>query len=136
MIAAPDGRVWVTPLGGPALGAGGTGDVLAGMLGAAIASSDDVPLDVARAVWWHAAAGERAGADRADRATATDLLAVLPAVLGDLAPEGGRDRRSPRPVDALPSTLRPTRIEVLPAPSATTSPASGRRPAARRSAPS
>jgi ADP-dependent NAD(P)H-hydrate dehydratase / NAD(P)H-hydrate epimerase len=88
MIAAPDGRVWVTPRGGPALGAGGTGDVLAGMLGAAIASSDDVPLDVARAVWWHAAAGERAGADRADRATATDLLAVLPTVLGDLVPGG------------------------------------------------
>jgi ADP-dependent NAD(P)H-hydrate dehydratase / NAD(P)H-hydrate epimerase len=84
LVATSDGRVWVTPLGGPSLGAGGTGDVLAGVIGAAVASSDDVPLDVARAVWWHAAAGERAGADRADRSTATDLLAALPATLGDL----------------------------------------------------
>jgi ADP-dependent NAD(P)H-hydrate dehydratase / NAD(P)H-hydrate epimerase len=90
VVAASDGRVWVTPLGGPALGAGGTGDVLAGVIGAAIASSDDGPLDVARAVWWHAAAGERAGADRADRSTATDLLAALPATLAELA---GRVRR-------------------------------------------
>jgi ADP-dependent NAD(P)H-hydrate dehydratase / NAD(P)H-hydrate epimerase len=65
LVAAPDGRVWVTPMGGPALGAGGTGDVLAGMIAAAVAtaaSDDEVPLAVARAVWWHAAAGELAGA--------------------------------------------------------------------------
>jgi ADP-dependent NAD(P)H-hydrate dehydratase / NAD(P)H-hydrate epimerase len=85
LVAAPDGRVWVCPLGGPALGSGGTGDALAGIVGAAIARADDVPLAVARAVWWHAAAGQRAGRGRADRATATDLLAALPSVLGDLA---------------------------------------------------
>jgi ADP-dependent NAD(P)H-hydrate dehydratase / NAD(P)H-hydrate epimerase len=91
LVAAPDGRVWVSPHGGPALGAGGTGDVLAGVVAAAIASSQDVPLDVARAVWWHAAAGQRAGADRADRATATDLLAALPGTIGGLLP-GPRGR--------------------------------------------
>ncbi len=90
LVAAPDGRVWVCPAGGPALGSGGTGDALAGIIGAAIATADDVPLAVARAVWWHAVAGQRCGADRAGRATATDLLAALPAVLGDLA--AGPDR--------------------------------------------
>jgi ADP-dependent NAD(P)H-hydrate dehydratase / NAD(P)H-hydrate epimerase len=85
LVAAPDGRVWVCPLGGPALGSGGTGDALAGIIGAAIARADDVPLAVARAVWWHAAAGQRAGRGRAARATATDLLGELPGVLGDLA---------------------------------------------------
>lgn len=85
LVAAPDGRVWVTPVGGPALGSGGTGDVLAGVIGAAIATADDVPLAVARAVWWHAAAGDRAGADRAGRATAVDLLVALPPTLGTLA---------------------------------------------------
>jgi len=88
LVAAPDGRVWVCPVGGPALGSGGTGDVLAGVLGAAVAAAEDpdaVPLAVARAVWWHAAAGAVAGADRAGRATATDLLAALPRVLGALA---------------------------------------------------
>jgi ADP-dependent NAD(P)H-hydrate dehydratase / NAD(P)H-hydrate epimerase len=88
LVAAPDGRVWVCPTGGPALGSGGTGDALAGVIGAAIARSDDVPLAVARAVWWHAASGRRAGEGCAGRATATDLLAALPGVLGDLA--GGR----------------------------------------------
>jgi ADP-dependent NAD(P)H-hydrate dehydratase / NAD(P)H-hydrate epimerase len=95
LVAAPDGRVWVTPVGGPSLGAGGTGDVLAGVLGTAVAVADDVPLETARGVWWHAAAGERAGADRAARASATDLLAALSPELGDLAAlaahaEGGR----------------------------------------------
>jgi ADP-dependent NAD(P)H-hydrate dehydratase / NAD(P)H-hydrate epimerase len=84
MVAAPDGRVWVTPIGGPALGSGGTGDVLSGVVATATATAEDVPLAVARAVWWHAAAGLRAGRDRAARATATDLLAALPGVLGDL----------------------------------------------------
>jgi ADP-dependent NAD(P)H-hydrate dehydratase / NAD(P)H-hydrate epimerase len=94
LVAAPDGRVWVTPLGGPALGSGGTGDVLAGVIGTAIAGEDDVPLAVARAVWWHAAAGERAGAGVADRATAVDLLAALPATLGDLAAWADGDVRT------------------------------------------
>jgi ADP-dependent NAD(P)H-hydrate dehydratase / NAD(P)H-hydrate epimerase len=84
LVAAPDGRVWVCPHGGPALGSGGTGDALAGIVGAAIARADDVPLAVAQAVWWHAVAGQRVGAGRAGRATATDLLAALPGVLGDL----------------------------------------------------
>jgi ADP-dependent NAD(P)H-hydrate dehydratase / NAD(P)H-hydrate epimerase len=84
IVAAPDGRVWVAPVGSPALGSGGTGDALSGIIGAAIATVDDVPLAVARAVWWHAAAGVRAGAGRAGRATASDLLAALAGVLGDL----------------------------------------------------
>jgi len=57
LVAAPDGRVWVTPLGGPELGTGGTGDTLAGMVGAAISATDDVPSAVAGAVWRHAFAG-------------------------------------------------------------------------------
>ncbi|MEX2328317.1 MAG: NAD(P)H-hydrate dehydratase [Nitriliruptoraceae bacterium] len=85
MVAAPDGRVWVCPLGSPALGTGGTGDALAGLLAAAVAGAEDVALAVARAVWWHAAAGMCAGRDRADRATARDVLERIPAVLGALA---------------------------------------------------
>ena len=85
MVVAPDGRVWVCPLGGPELGSGGTGDALAGIIGAAIAVADDVPLAVAQAVWWHAAAGEAAGRRAAGRATATRLLGELPAVLAGLA---------------------------------------------------
>jgi ADP-dependent NAD(P)H-hydrate dehydratase / NAD(P)H-hydrate epimerase len=92
LIAAPDGRVWVTPIGGPALGSGGTGDALAGIIGAAIGTAADVPLAVAQAVWWHAAAGVRAGALAGGRATATDLLAVLPGVFAELVAAAGTGR--------------------------------------------
>jgi ADP-dependent NAD(P)H-hydrate dehydratase / NAD(P)H-hydrate epimerase len=96
LVAAPDGRVWVTPLGGPALGSGGTGDVLAGVVAGSIAAAEDVPLAVARAVWWHAAAGVRAGRARAGRATATDLLAELPTTLGALLEAAADERRTGR----------------------------------------
>lgn len=58
LIAAPDGRVWVTPVGGPELGTGGTGDTLAGMLGPAVATADNIPAGVAATVWRHAFAGD------------------------------------------------------------------------------
>jgi NAD(P)H-hydrate epimerase len=37
VIAAPDGELCVNPTGGPSLAAGGSGDVLAGLLGALLA---------------------------------------------------------------------------------------------------
>jgi ADP-dependent NAD(P)H-hydrate dehydratase / NAD(P)H-hydrate epimerase len=97
IVAAPDGRVWVTPVGSAALGSGGTGDVLSGIIAAAIAGADDVPLAVAKAVWWHAASGELAGQGRADRATATDLLRTLPATLSALVATGADTGEQPRP---------------------------------------
>jgi len=126
MVAAPDGRVWVCPIGGPALGSGGTGDVLAGVVAAAIARADDVPLAVAQAVWWHAAAGVLAGASRADRATATDLLAALPTVLAELteatatsAPSrptsaASRPASATSPSERLTATRRAARWGALP----------------------
>jgi ADP-dependent NAD(P)H-hydrate dehydratase / NAD(P)H-hydrate epimerase len=98
LIAGPDGAGWVTPLGGPELGTGGTGDVLAGMVGAVLAAhpvahpsaathGSDEPLAraVARAVWWHAAAGQLAAAASAGRIDAVDVLDALPTVLARLA---------------------------------------------------
>ena len=81
IVAAPDGRIWVTPTGSAALGAGGTGDVLAGMVAAAVAPADDVPLAVARAVWWHGLAGELAGEDCAGRPASDAVAAVVPSAL-------------------------------------------------------
>ncbi|MDP8928288.1 MAG: NAD(P)H-hydrate dehydratase, partial [Actinomycetota bacterium] len=81
LVAAPDGRVWVTPTGGPALGAGGSGDVLAGAVAAAVANADDVPLAVAKACWCHGLAGDLVGLAMADRSTSADLADVLPSAL-------------------------------------------------------
>jgi ADP-dependent NAD(P)H-hydrate dehydratase / NAD(P)H-hydrate epimerase len=101
LVAAPDGRVWVTPLGGPALAAGGTGDVLAGLIAAALAPARDVPEAVARAVWWHAAAGERAGRAAARRSGTRGLLAELGPTLARLEEEAMAhltwDDAAPRP---------------------------------------
>jgi len=106
LVAAPDGTVHVSPFAVQALATGGTGDVLAGMLGAALAglpillsgsasgSADDVTARaLARAVWWHGAAGAAAGAASGDRTDAVTVLARLPDVLARLAGAGhaGRD---------------------------------------------
>ncbi len=73
LVAAPDGRLWLCPFGGPRLARGGTGDVLAGLLAALIARGTRagmLPADaLARAllggVALHARAGEAAGWHRA-----------------------------------------------------------------------
>ena len=103
LSAAPDGTVHVSPFAVPALATAGTGDVLAGMLGAALAGvarsaagdmgggREDVARTVARAVWWHAAAGTLAGARAGGRTDATGVLDALPEVLALLsaAPASG-----------------------------------------------
>jgi ADP-dependent NAD(P)H-hydrate dehydratase / NAD(P)H-hydrate epimerase len=103
IVAAPDGRVWVTPLSAPALGSGGTGDVLAGVVGAAVAATaggalaagaagvPDLPRAVAQAVWWHALAGVRAGHAAAGRATARDVVDRLPEALVELGERAAVD---------------------------------------------
>lgn len=58
VIAAPDGRVSVAPFENPALASGGTGDVLAGVIGSLLAQHL-VPFDAARlGVYLHGLAGE------------------------------------------------------------------------------
>ena len=94
LSAAPDGTVHVSPFDVGALATAGTGDVLAGMLGATLAAgsarraagaADDVARAIARTVWWHAAAGRLAGSRSADHVDALAVLAALPQVLAQLA---------------------------------------------------
>lgn len=86
IVAAPDGRVWVTPLGGPELGTGGTGDVLTGMLAPAVATADDVPAAVAAAVWRHAFAAHHLASRRGiARLGADELAAAIMDADGTLA---------------------------------------------------
>jgi len=61
VIAAPDGRTAINPTGSAALATAGTGDALAGMLGALLAQGFDAWQSVVAAVWLHGAAVRGAG---------------------------------------------------------------------------
>jgi hydroxyethylthiazole kinase-like uncharacterized protein yjeF len=59
VIAAPDNRYWINTTGSPALATAGTGDVLAGMIGALLAQGYAAQAAVLGAVWLHGCAGAR-----------------------------------------------------------------------------
>jgi hydroxyethylthiazole kinase-like uncharacterized protein yjeF len=61
VIAAADGRARINPTGSPALATAGTGDVLAGMIGALLAQGVEPFAATAGAAWLHGRAGEGAG---------------------------------------------------------------------------
>jgi hydroxyethylthiazole kinase-like uncharacterized protein yjeF len=57
-IAHADGRAWLNPTGGPALATPGSGDALAGMIGALLAQRFDAVEATLAAVWLHGAAAD------------------------------------------------------------------------------
>lgn len=77
VIAAPDGQAWIAPPSSPWLSTAGTGDVLAGLCAAQLATTGD-PVTAARnAVWLQARAAHRAGPSF----VADDLIPHIPAAL-------------------------------------------------------
>ena len=94
VIAAPDGGAAISPTGNPGMATGGTGDVLAGVLGGLLGQGLP-PFDAAvLGVFVHGAAGDRVAARRGEVGLlAGDLLPELPPTLAELqAP-----RAAPRP---------------------------------------
>ncbi|MCC6877590.1 MAG: NAD(P)H-hydrate dehydratase [Sandaracinaceae bacterium] len=80
VVASPDGRLAVCPFGTPALGSGGTGDVLAGAIAALLGQERDVFRAACAAIVLHARAGELAA--RSDRGLlASEVAAALPLAL-------------------------------------------------------
>ena len=78
IVAAPDGTAIVNPIAAPMLATAGTGDVLAGTIGALLASGIDPLAAAAAGVRLHALAGRLAGAERgADAVIASDVVAAL-----------------------------------------------------------
>jgi len=82
VCAAPDGTTWYVPRGSATLATGGTGDVLAGVLGAVFASARggeamDTPsvAHTALGAWVHGVAGECAGESRGT--TVDDIVQAL-----------------------------------------------------------
>lgn len=75
LVAIPSGDVFINPTGNPGMATGGTGDVLAGLVGAQLAqglSGKDAALV---GVWVHGAAGDVAKSHRGERGMiASDVL--------------------------------------------------------------
>ncbi|HET9623601.1 MAG TPA: NAD(P)H-hydrate dehydratase, partial [Kofleriaceae bacterium] len=75
IVVGDDGVCAINPTGGPALGTGGSGDVLAGTIGALLAQKLSA-TDAARVgVWVHGAAGDRLAVTFGDRGVVSSDLA-------------------------------------------------------------
>jgi hydroxyethylthiazole kinase-like uncharacterized protein yjeF len=89
VIATPDGEQYINPSGNPGMATGGTGDILAGMMGRFVAAwkiqrkrDDTAKLAdyICAAVYLHGMAGDLAAEKKGlDSLIATDLLEYLPA---------------------------------------------------------
>jgi hydroxyethylthiazole kinase-like uncharacterized protein yjeF len=89
VVAHPDGRLSEDPHEVPALASGGTGDVLAGIIGGLIAQGSDPFAAAVTGVYLHAAAGRRIADRLGDSGLlASDLLPEVPLVMNVLR-QGG-----------------------------------------------
>ncbi|MEH0846395.1 NAD(P)H-hydrate dehydratase [Micromonospora sp. CPCC 205711] len=82
IIGTPDGRAYVNPTGSPALATGGTGDVLAGLLGSLLATGLAPERAAATAAYLHGLAGREAA--RLGPVTAPDVADALRPVIAPL----------------------------------------------------
>jgi len=89
LLAHPDGQVWVNPTGSPAMGTGGTGDILTGMIAGLLAQFDapeeSARAAVAAAVYLHGLSGELGAKALGEKSLiAGDLLRFLPDAIRSL----------------------------------------------------
>jgi NAD(P)H-hydrate epimerase len=77
VVAAPDGRTFLVDKGSERLATAGTGDVLAGLVGAFLAVGTPAPEAAAAAAWVHAEAATLTGPGM----VAGDLIPVIPRVI-------------------------------------------------------
>lgn len=81
LIAAPDGRVAISPGGAPGLATAGTGDVLAGVVGALLARDVEPFTAASAAVWLHLRAGLRAAEQHGVEGTVAGDVAEAVAIV-------------------------------------------------------
>ena len=78
LIAAPDGTVMENPTGNPGMATGGSGDVLAGIIGSLAAQGMSPYAAATCGVYLHGAAGDAAAARHSQRGMLpTDLIEEL-----------------------------------------------------------
>lgn len=82
IVAAPDGHVFVNTTGNPGMARGGSGDVLAGMIGALLAQGLSPIHAAALGVFFHGSSGDLCANTIGEYGmTPTDMIAHIPAVL-------------------------------------------------------
>lgn len=85
VIAAPDGKCWVSPIANPGLASAGTGDVLSGAIAGLVAQGLSLFDAAALGVYLHGEAGEMVKAKLGDAGMiASDLLPKLPLTIKQL----------------------------------------------------
>lgn len=85
VVAAPDGRMALSPFANPALAVAGAGDVLAGVIGGLLGQGLDRYDAAVVGVYLHGAAGERwRAANGSGGLLASDLVPLLPRIVEDL----------------------------------------------------
>jgi NAD(P)H-hydrate epimerase len=89
LIAAPDGRVAISPTGNPGMASGGMGDVLAGIIGGLLAQGLDPFAAASLGVYAHGMAADTLAERRGEVGLlAGDLLDELPPTLARLQAAG------------------------------------------------
>jgi NAD(P)H-hydrate epimerase len=93
VIYAPDGRRWVNPTGNPAMATAGTGDVLAGVVGALLCQGLE-PVQAAQyGAYVHGLAGDRVRDRLGSRGlVASDVLQELPYAMHEIAKDAACHR--------------------------------------------
>jgi NAD(P)H-hydrate epimerase len=89
LIATPEGEIFVNGSGNPGLANGGTGDVLAGLLGGLLAQGLPATDAAVLGVYLHGLAAERLSRQQGEAGlTASDLARELPAARHELFQQG------------------------------------------------
>lgn len=96
LVATPAGDVWINVTGNPGMAAGGTGDVLTGVLAAWMAQLPDVEAACGLGVCLHGLAGDAAATEHGAGLLAGDLARGLGPALVTLAGDGP-DRHEQEP---------------------------------------
>lgn len=82
VVGCPDGRTMISPISAPNLAAAGSGDILAGVLGALLARGIPPMQSACMGVYWHGMAGQYLGRKFPYRGNiATEIADMLPEVL-------------------------------------------------------
>src|SRR6185295_19854207 len=77
VTAEPDGRVWINTTGNPGLASGGTGDVLAGVIGSLLAQGYPAAEAARLGVFLHGFAADRLAPSGVAGMLASDVVAEL-----------------------------------------------------------